>query len=60
MILKQLEMHQKYHLLFPFESRLWDRIQKIPKMRSENILIESLSDAQYFPNEDRSSAPAAT
>jgi hypothetical protein len=29
-------------------------------MRAENILIESLSDARYFPNEDSNSAPAAT
>src|SRR2546430_1470342 len=39
---------------------LWFRIQKMPKMRAENMLIESLNNAWYSPNNDNNNSAAAT
>ena len=47
-------------ILSMIKHELWDKIQKNPKMRAENMLIKSLSTAYYTPNTKTTSINAPT
>ena len=39
------------------DHELWSKIQMIPKMSAENILLQELSNAWYIPNRDKNNSP---
>lgn len=41
-------------------ANLWPRIQKMPRLRIENMLVESLADAWYTPSVDETNSPTST